>query len=107
MTMARKLAVPIAPSPVAVFGWPTYPLGLNLHTWAVTACGGTSIGDKGTLAAAATLAAVGYERAANGDRAKGGGRMGIASFWGCAAAAGAVAISVEARLLLGERGPSL
>jgi aminobenzoyl-glutamate utilization protein B len=72
MTMARKLAVPIAPSPVAVFGWPTYPLGLNLHTWAVTACGGTSIGDKGTLAAA-TLAAVGYERAANG-------RMGTASF---------------------------
>ena len=55
-------------TPVAVFGWPTYPLGLNLHTWAVTACGGTSIGDKGTLAAAAILAAVGYERAANGDR---------------------------------------
>ena len=48
-------------TPVAVFGWPTYPLGVNLHTWAVTACGGTSIGDKGSLAAAAILAAVGYE----------------------------------------------
>jgi hypothetical protein len=44
-----------------VFGWPTYPLGVNLHTWAVTACGGTSIGDKGSLASAAILAAVGYE----------------------------------------------
>lgn len=48
-------------TPVAVFGWPTYPPGVNLHTWAVTACGGTSIGDKGSLAAAAILAAVGYE----------------------------------------------
>jgi aminobenzoyl-glutamate utilization protein B len=48
-------------TPVAVFGWPTYPLEVNLHTWAVTACGGTSIGDKGSLAAAAILAAVGYE----------------------------------------------
>ena len=48
-------------APVAVFGWPTYPLGVNLHTWAVTACGGTSIGDKGSLASAAILAAVGYE----------------------------------------------
>lgn len=48
-------------TPVAVFGWPTFPLGVNLHTWAVTACGGTSIGDKGSLAAAAILAAVGHE----------------------------------------------
>ncbi len=48
-------------TPVAVFGWPTYPLGVNLHTWAVTASGGTSIGDKGSLAAAEILAAVGYE----------------------------------------------
>jgi metal-dependent amidase/aminoacylase/carboxypeptidase family protein len=48
-------------TPVAVFGWPTFPLGVNLHTWAVTACGGTSIGDKGSLAAAAILAAVGFE----------------------------------------------
>ncbi|XZE18182.1 amidohydrolase [Pirellulaceae bacterium SH449] len=48
-------------TPVAVFGWPTIPLGVNLHTWAVTACGATSIGDKGSLASAAILAAVGYE----------------------------------------------
>jgi len=48
-------------TPVAVFGWPTFPVGVNLHTWAVTACGGTSIGDKGSLASAAILAAVGYE----------------------------------------------
>ena len=48
-------------TPVAVFGWPAFPLGVNLHTWAVTACGGMSIGDKASLASAAILAAVGYE----------------------------------------------
>jgi aminobenzoyl-glutamate utilization protein B len=34
---------------------PTLPLKVPLHTWAVTACGGTSIGVKGTLAAAEVL----------------------------------------------------
>lgn len=35
---------------------PTLPLGVSLHTWPVTACGGTSIGLKGALAAATVLA---------------------------------------------------
>jgi len=47
--------------PVALFGWPTLPLGVSLHSWAVTACGGMSIGDKGSLASAEILAAVGYD----------------------------------------------
>ncbi|QOI99311.1 MAG: hypothetical protein HRU70_01920 [Phycisphaeraceae bacterium] len=44
--------------PVALFGWPTHPLGVSAHTWAVTACGGMSIGDKGTLAAARIMTAL-------------------------------------------------
>jgi aminobenzoyl-glutamate utilization protein B len=48
-------------TPVAIFGWPTLPLGVSLHSWPVTACGGMSIGDKGSLAAAAILAAVGFD----------------------------------------------
>ncbi|HEY6113876.1 MAG TPA: hypothetical protein VIV37_07210, partial [Gaiellaceae bacterium] len=35
---------------------PTAPLGVSMHTWPVTACGGTSIGVKGALAAAHVLA---------------------------------------------------
>jgi aminobenzoyl-glutamate utilization protein B len=34
---------------------PTVPLGVSMHTWAVTACGGTSIGLKGAVAAAQVL----------------------------------------------------
>jgi len=34
---------------------PTVPLGVSMHTWAVTACGGTSIGLKGALGAADVL----------------------------------------------------
>jgi aminobenzoyl-glutamate utilization protein B len=48
-------------TPVALFGWPTLPLGVSLHSWPVTACGGMSIGDKGTLASAVILAAAGYD----------------------------------------------
>jgi aminobenzoyl-glutamate utilization protein B len=48
-------------TPVVLFGWPTHPLGVSAHTWAVTACGGMSIGDKGSLASATILAAVGYD----------------------------------------------
>ena len=48
-------------TPVAMFGWPTHPLGVSAHTWAVTACGGMSIGDKASLASAAILAAIGYD----------------------------------------------
>ncbi len=35
---------------------PTLPVNVPLHTWPVTACGGMSIGVKGTLAAAEVLA---------------------------------------------------
>jgi aminobenzoyl-glutamate utilization protein B len=34
---------------------PTVPLGVSMHTWAVTACGGMSIGLKGALAATEIL----------------------------------------------------
>jgi aminobenzoyl-glutamate utilization protein B len=48
-------------APVGVFAWPTLPLGVSLHTWAVTACGGMSIGDKGSLNTARILAAAGFD----------------------------------------------
>jgi aminobenzoyl-glutamate utilization protein B len=35
---------------------PTIPLGVAMHTWPVTACGGMSIGLNGALAAAEVLA---------------------------------------------------
>ncbi|MBB5222888.1 aminobenzoyl-glutamate utilization protein B [Amaricoccus macauensis] len=47
--------------PTGVFAWPTIPLGIGLHTWPVTACGGMSIGDKGSLATARILAACGHD----------------------------------------------
>ncbi|MCU0627000.1 MAG: amidohydrolase [Gemmatimonadaceae bacterium] len=48
-------------TPTAVFGWPTLPLGVSLHSWPVTACGGMEIGDRGTLAAATIMAATGFD----------------------------------------------
>ncbi|MEI6100059.1 MAG: amidohydrolase, partial [Alphaproteobacteria bacterium] len=47
--------------PTVVFGWPTLPLGIGLHTWPVTACGGMSIGDKASLATARILAGAGHD----------------------------------------------
>ena len=47
--------------PMGVFAWPTLPVGIGLHTWPVTACGGMSIGDKGSLATARILAACGHD----------------------------------------------
>jgi aminobenzoyl-glutamate utilization protein B len=35
---------------------PTAPIGVSMHTWPVTACGGTSIGVKATFSAAQVLA---------------------------------------------------
>jgi aminobenzoyl-glutamate utilization protein B len=35
---------------------PTFPLGIGLHTWPVTACGGMSIGARAAVAAAEVLA---------------------------------------------------
>ncbi len=48
-------------TPVGIFGWPTLPLGVSLHTWPVTACGGMSIGDKASLATARILAGAGFD----------------------------------------------
>lgn len=48
-------------APLGVFAWPTLPLGIGLHTWPVTACGGMSIGDKASLATARILAAMGFD----------------------------------------------
>ncbi len=48
-------------TPTGVFGFPTSPVGVGLHTWPVTACGGMSIGVKGAVAAAVIMAATGYE----------------------------------------------
>jgi aminobenzoyl-glutamate utilization protein B len=47
--------------PTGLFGWPTLPLGVSLHTWPVTACGGMSIGDKASLATARILAGAGHD----------------------------------------------
>jgi aminobenzoyl-glutamate utilization protein B len=48
-------------TPTCFFGWPTHPIGVSAHTWVVTACGGMSIGDKGTIAAAVLMAALGLD----------------------------------------------
>lgn len=47
--------------PVGVFVWPTLPVGIGLHTWPVTACGGMSIGDKSSLVTARILAGMGFD----------------------------------------------
>ncbi len=43
-------------TPTMGIGMATLPLDISMHTWPVTACGGTSIGLRGTLAAAEVLA---------------------------------------------------
>lgn len=48
-------------APSGIFAWPTFPPGFGLHTWAVTACGGMSIGDSAALATARILAAAGHD----------------------------------------------
>ncbi len=47
--------------PLGVFAWPTVGLGTALHTWGVTACGGSSIGDRASLDSARILAGIGYD----------------------------------------------
>ena len=47
--------------PTALFAWPTFPQGISLHTWPVTACGGMSIGDKASIASATILAATAFD----------------------------------------------
>lgn len=47
--------------PTVLFGWPSLPLGVSLHTWPVTACAGMSIGDKASLDTARILAGFGHD----------------------------------------------
>ncbi len=47
--------------PVGLFGLATFPQGFGLHTWAVTAAGGMSIGDKVAVVSARILAGMGYD----------------------------------------------
>jgi aminobenzoyl-glutamate utilization protein B len=54
-------------TPVGIFGWPTVPLGTSLHTWAVTACGGMSIGEKGAISSARIMAGLGYDIMTDAD----------------------------------------
>lgn len=54
-------------TPLGVFGWPTVGFGTSLHTWAVTACGGTSIGDRASLDTARILAGMGFDLMTDAD----------------------------------------
>jgi aminobenzoyl-glutamate utilization protein B len=53
--------------PTVLFGWPSMPLGVSLHTWPVTACGGMSIGDKASLDTSKILAGFGHDLMTNPD----------------------------------------
>ncbi len=48
-------------TPTMGCGMPTMPLGISVHTWAATACHGTSLGLKGMVHAARVLAATGID----------------------------------------------
>lgn len=48
-------------APTALFALATMPIGVGLHTWPVTACGGMSIGDKTSIYSAIVMAGVGYD----------------------------------------------
>ena len=54
-------------TPVGLFGWPSLPQGVSLHTWPVTACGGMSIGDKASLDSATIMAGAGYDAMTSPD----------------------------------------
>lgn len=54
-------------TPTGLFAIATMPIGVGLHTWPVTACGGMSIGDKGSLYSAAVMAGVGYDLMTDAD----------------------------------------
>jgi aminobenzoyl-glutamate utilization protein B len=48
-------------TPTVVFLYPSFPLGIGLHTWPVTASGGMSIGTKSAIGAAAVLTRLGHD----------------------------------------------
>ena len=57
-------------TPMGIFGWPTLPLGVGLHTWPVTACGGMTIGDKGALDSARIMTGVAFDVMTDADLRK-------------------------------------
>jgi aminobenzoyl-glutamate utilization protein B len=48
-------------APTVAFIYPSFPLGIGLHTWPVTACGGMSIGTKSAIGAADIMTRVGLD----------------------------------------------
>lgn len=48
-------------TPTIMFGYPSFPLGIGLHTWPVTACGGGSIGAKAAHNVSRILARMGLD----------------------------------------------
>lgn len=54
-------------TPTVLFALATMPVGVGLHTWPVTACGGMSIGDKGALWSAAVMAGLGHDLMTDAD----------------------------------------
>lgn len=48
-------------APTVLFALTTMPIGVGLHTWPVTACGGMSIGDKGSIYSAIVMAGAAYD----------------------------------------------
>jgi aminobenzoyl-glutamate utilization protein B len=48
-------------APTVVFLYPSFPIGVGLHTWPVTACGGMSIGSKAAVGAATILARTAHD----------------------------------------------
>jgi aminobenzoyl-glutamate utilization protein B len=48
-------------TPTVAFLYPSFPLGIGLHTWPVTACGGMSIGTRAAIGAATVLARLGQD----------------------------------------------
>jgi aminobenzoyl-glutamate utilization protein B len=48
-------------TPTVAFLYPSFPIGVGLHTWPVTACGGMSIGAKSAIGAATILARTGHD----------------------------------------------
>ncbi|HWV24527.1 MAG TPA: amidohydrolase [Thermomicrobiales bacterium] len=54
-------------APTAIFVYPSFPLGIGLHTWPVTACGGMSIGTKAAIGAAHVMARLGMDLVTDKD----------------------------------------
>lgn len=54
-------------APTAAFLYPSFPLGVGLHTWPVTACSGMAIGTKSALGAATILARLGLDLMTDAD----------------------------------------